>query len=56
VLADALVRRLLLPASLSLLGPHAWYVPASLGRLRLRVTHDEELPPEAAAGAIADQQ
>jgi putative drug exporter of the RND superfamily len=53
VLADAvLVRCLLLPASLSLLGRRAWWVPASLGRLRRRITHDEEFPSEAPA--IAD--
>jgi RND superfamily putative drug exporter len=55
VLADAvLVRCLLLPASLGLLGRHAWWLPDALGRLRRRVTHDEEIPPDAAAGAIAD--
>jgi RND superfamily putative drug exporter len=48
VLADAvLVRCLLLPASLSLLGRNAWWLPASLGRLRRRITHDEP-PPESA--------
>jgi putative drug exporter of the RND superfamily len=51
VLADALlVRCLLLPASLSMLGRHAWWLPASLERLRQRVTHDE-LPPETPARA-----
>jgi uncharacterized membrane protein YdfJ with MMPL/SSD domain len=55
VLADAvLVRCLLLPATLGLLGRRAWWVPSSLGRLRQRITHDEELPPEAPTPAIAD--
>jgi uncharacterized membrane protein YdfJ with MMPL/SSD domain len=57
LLADALlVRCLLLPAALSLLGPHAWWVPASLGRLRRRITYGEELPPEVSAQAIADHR
>ena len=49
VLADAvLVRCLLLPATLSLLGRRAWWAPASLGRLRQRITHEEELTPRQA--------
>jgi hypothetical protein len=43
-------------AALSLLGPQAWWMPASLGRLRRRITHDEELPPEIFAEAIADHR
>ena len=55
VLADAvLVRCLLLPATLSLLGRHAWWSPASLARVRRRITHDDEFQPDAPAAAIAD--
>jgi uncharacterized membrane protein YdfJ with MMPL/SSD domain len=51
VLADSvLVRCLLLPSSLALLGRHAWWLPSSLRRLHRRFDlHDEEL---ADAGTI----
>jgi RND superfamily putative drug exporter len=42
VLADAvLVRCLLFPAVLSLLGAHAWWLPAALTRLHRRIAPDE---------------
>jgi uncharacterized membrane protein YdfJ with MMPL/SSD domain len=43
VLADALlVRCLLLPAALRLLGPHAWWLPATLRRFHRRITLDKD--------------
>jgi RND superfamily putative drug exporter len=45
VLADALlVRCLLLPASLRLVGPRAWWLPAPLRRLHRRISHEERVP------------
>jgi uncharacterized membrane protein YdfJ with MMPL/SSD domain len=42
VLADSLlVRCLLLPASLRLLGPHAWWLPPTLTRFHRRIALDE---------------
>jgi RND superfamily putative drug exporter len=42
VLADALlVRCLLLPATLRLVGPHAWWLPPTLTRLHRRIALDE---------------
>ena len=48
VLADAvLVRCLLLPASLTLLGHRTWWLPPALSRLQLRVGgHEDESAPE----------
>jgi uncharacterized membrane protein YdfJ with MMPL/SSD domain len=55
VLADAvLVRCLLLPATLSLSGRGAWWAPAWLGRLRRRITGDDELQPDSSAPPVAD--
>jgi putative drug exporter of the RND superfamily len=55
VLADAvLVRCFLLPASLRLLGPQAWWLPAGLRRLHRRVTH-EDSDPELGSQAIPEQ-
>jgi uncharacterized membrane protein YdfJ with MMPL/SSD domain len=53
VLADALlVRCLLLPASLRLLGPRAWWLPASLRRLHQRINHEERPEPEPCPEAL----
>jgi RND superfamily putative drug exporter len=56
VLTDALlVRCLLLPASLRLLGPRAWWLPAPLRRLHQRISHEEDLESEPCPRAIAEQ-
>jgi RND superfamily putative drug exporter len=56
VLADALlVRCLLLPASLRLLGPHTWWLPAPLRRLHGRVRHDERLGSDPCPEAVPEQ-
>jgi RND superfamily putative drug exporter len=56
VLADALlVRCLLLPASLRLLGPHAWWLPAALRRLHRRISRDESLDSEPRPQAVAER-
>jgi RND superfamily putative drug exporter len=47
VLADAvLVRCLLLPASLALLGHRTWWLPPALSRLQAQVEHEEDFVPE----------
>jgi putative drug exporter of the RND superfamily len=56
VLTDALlVRGLLLPASLRLLGPRAWWLPAPLRRFHRRVSHEERLVSEPCPQAVAEQ-
>jgi RND superfamily putative drug exporter len=56
VLVDAvLVRCLLLPASLRLLGPRAWWLPAPLRRLHRRVSHEERRVSEPCPQAVAKQ-
>jgi uncharacterized membrane protein YdfJ with MMPL/SSD domain len=51
VLADSvLVRCLLLPASLRLLGPHAWWLPSPLARLHGRIALEEDVGSGLAAG------
>ena len=56
VLADALlVRCLLLPASLTLVGPHAWWLPAPLRRLHRRINHEERVGPEPCPEAVPEQ-
>jgi RND superfamily putative drug exporter len=53
VLVDSLfVRSMLLPASLSLLGPRAWWAPRALVRLHRRIGLQEEAasPPRPGAG------
>jgi uncharacterized membrane protein YdfJ with MMPL/SSD domain len=51
VLADSvLVRCLLLPASLRLLGPHAWWLPSPLARLHGRVALEEDVGSGLVAG------
>jgi uncharacterized membrane protein YdfJ with MMPL/SSD domain len=53
VLADSLlVRCLLLPAMLSLLGRHTWWLPPALARLHRRIgLHDDDSAPELRAVA-----
>jgi uncharacterized membrane protein YdfJ with MMPL/SSD domain len=53
VLADSLlVRCLLLPATLSLLGRHTWWLPPALARLHRRIgLHDDDSAPESRAAA-----
>lgn len=56
VLADALlVRCLLLPASLRMLGPHAWWLPAPLGRLHRRISHVERVGSEPCPEPVPEQ-
>jgi uncharacterized membrane protein YdfJ with MMPL/SSD domain len=56
VLADALlVRCLLLPASLRLVGPRAWWLPAPLRRLHRRISHEERVGPEPCPEAVPEQ-
>jgi RND superfamily putative drug exporter len=56
VLADALlVRCLLLPASLRLLGPRAWWLPAPLRRLHRRISHEERVGSEQCPEAVPEQ-
>jgi uncharacterized membrane protein YdfJ with MMPL/SSD domain len=56
VLADALlVRCLLLPASLRLLGPRAWWLPAPLRRFHRRISHDERLESEPCPQTVPEQ-
>jgi RND superfamily putative drug exporter len=56
VLADAVfVRCLLLPATLRLLGPRAWWLPATLGRLHRRIAFEGRAEPELRQQAIAEQ-
>jgi len=56
VLADALlVRCLLLPASLRLLGPRAWWLPAPLRRLHRRLRHEERLESAPCPRAVPEQ-
>ena len=56
VLADALlVRCLLLPASLRLLGPRAWWLPAPLRRLHGRMTRGEGLRSRPSPQAVPDK-
>jgi RND superfamily putative drug exporter len=56
VLTDALlVRCLLLPASLRLLGPRAWWLPAPLRRLYRRISREQRLESEPCPQAVPDQ-
>jgi RND superfamily putative drug exporter len=56
VLADALlVRCLLLPASLRLLGSRAWWLPTPLRRLHRRVSHEERLGSEPFPEAVPER-
>ncbi len=56
VLADALlVRCLLLPASLRLLGSHAWWLPAPLRRLHRHISNEERLGSEPCPEAVPEQ-
>ena len=56
VLTDALlVRCLLLPASLRLLGPRAWWLPAPLRRLHRRISREERLESEPCPQAVPEQ-
>ena len=56
VLTDALlVRCLLLPASLRLLGPRAWWLPAPLRRLHRRISREERLESEPCPEAVPEQ-
>jgi RND superfamily putative drug exporter len=53
VLIDSLlVRCLLLPAALTLLGPRVWWLPTSLGRLHRRIgLHEDGSAPDLAHGS-----
>jgi uncharacterized membrane protein YdfJ with MMPL/SSD domain len=56
VLADALlVRCLLLPASLRLLGPRAWWLPAPLRRLHRQISRGQRLESEPCPQAVPEQ-
>jgi RND superfamily putative drug exporter len=56
VLADALlVRCLLLPASLRLFGPRAWWLPAPLRRLHRHISRGETLESELCPLAVPEQ-
>jgi uncharacterized membrane protein YdfJ with MMPL/SSD domain len=56
VLADALlVRCLLLPATLRLVGSRAWWLPAPLGRLHRRISHVERVGSEPFPEAVPEQ-
>jgi RND superfamily putative drug exporter len=55
VLADALlIRCLLLPASLRLLGPHAWWVPAPLRRFHRHISRGQGLESEPCPPAVPE--
>jgi RND superfamily putative drug exporter len=56
VLVDSiLVRCLLLPASLRMLGPRAWWLPAPLRRLHERISREEKLHSESHPQAVPEQ-
>jgi RND superfamily putative drug exporter len=56
VLADALlVRCLLLPATLRLVGSRAWWLPAPLGRLHRRISHVERVGSEPSPEPVPEQ-
>jgi RND superfamily putative drug exporter len=56
VLADALlVRCLLLPASLRLVGPQAWWLPAPLRRLHRQISRGQRLESEPCPQAVPEQ-
>jgi uncharacterized membrane protein YdfJ with MMPL/SSD domain len=56
VLTDALlVRCLLLPASLTLLGQWAWWLPAPLRRIHRRISREEGLESEPCPQVVPEQ-